>query len=48
MVARVETPNGPASLRVCEAGTVAARLTKVSAFQNAAAGAGLVVKRPAP
>ncbi|WP_264776213.1 phosphotransferase enzyme family protein [Deinococcus aetherius] len=45
VVARVDTPAGPVSLRVCTAGTVATRLTEVSAFQNAAAGAGLTVPR---
>lgn len=43
VVARVEMPTGPASLRVCEAGTVAPRLAEVTAFQNAAAAAGLTV-----
>lgn len=48
VVARVETPTGPASLRVCEAGTVAARLAEITAFQNAAAGTGLTIPQREP
>ncbi|WP_156103488.1 phosphotransferase enzyme family protein [Deinococcus sp. YIM 77859] len=43
IVARVETPAGPTVLRVCAAGTAAARLAEISTFQNAAAGTGLTV-----